>query len=85
MKETIEYYYNIKIDIEDLSYAKELRKINKNVAVFCLKKSSAIRESYEKHTLIANRKVEATPVQAYIEEASDVEEVSDDDMDLAGF
>ena len=58
---------------------------NKNEAVFCLKKSSAIRESYEKHTLIANRKVEATPVQAYIEEASDVEEASDDDMDSAGF
>lgn len=52
---------------------------NKNEAVFCLKKSSAIRESYEKHTLIANRKVEATPVQAYIEDASD------DDMDSAGF
>lgn len=58
---------------------------NKNEAVFCLKKSSAIRESYEKRTLIANRKVEATPVQAYIEEASDVEEASDDDMDSAGF
>lgn len=58
---------------------------NKNEAVFCLKKSSAIRESYEKHTLIANRKVEATPVQAYIEESSDVEEASDDDMDSAGF
>ena len=58
---------------------------NKNEAVFCLKKSSAIRESYEKHTLIANRKVEATPVQAYIEEASDVEEASDDDMDSVGF
>jgi len=58
---------------------------DKNQAIFCLKKSTAIRESYEKHTLIANRKVEATPVQAYIEEASDVEEASDDDMDSAGF
>lgn len=58
---------------------------DKNQAVFCLKKSTAIREAYEKHTLIANRKVEATPVQAYIEEASDVEEASDDDMDSAGF
>lgn len=58
---------------------------NKNEAVFCLKKSSAIRESYAKHTLIANRKVEDAPVQAYIEDASDVEEASDDDMASVGF
>lgn len=51
-------------------------------AVYCLKKSNAIREAYEKNTLIGNHSVASIaqkPVQAYIEDASDTEESFDDE------
>ena len=55
---------------------------DKSQAVFCLKKSNAIRESYEKNTLIGNHDVAhlgQKPVTAYVEDASTVEESDDDD------
>ena len=47
----------------------------------CLKKSNAIRDSYEKHTLIANHTdtQTATKVVAQIEDASETAESDDDE------
>ena len=53
------------------------------MAVKCLKKSNAIRESYEKHTFIADHgsvaPAVATRAVAQIEDASDTEESFDDE------
>lgn len=51
-------------------------------ALACLKKSNAIRESYDKRTLIGNhdtQELSGKPVQAYIEDASETEESYDDE------
>lgn len=53
-----------------------------------LKKSNTLRSSIEQHTFIASHDTTAItqkPVQAYIEEDSDVEDASDDDMEDSGF
>lgn len=63
-------------------YVGSLLEKDKNEAVFCLKKSNAIREAYEKNTLIGNHVVAGVtqkPVQAYIEDSSDTEESYDDE------
>ena len=63
-------------------YDGSLLEQNKNMAVFCLKKSNAIREAYEKNTLIGNHNTASLtqkPVQAYIEDASDVADSTDDE------
>lgn len=54
---------------------------DKPMAFKCLKKSNAIRDSYEKHTLIANHTntQTATKVVAQIEDASETEESFDDE------
>lgn len=66
-------------------YLGSLLEKDKNEALYCLKKSNAIRESYEKHTLIGNHdmnNVSAQPVAGYIAndtEASDTEDSFDDE------
>lgn len=63
-------------------YDGSLLEQNKNMAVFCLKKSNALREAYEKNTLIGNHNTTSLaqkPVQAYIEDASDVADSTDDE------
>lgn len=63
-------------------YVGSLLEKSKSETVFCLKKSNAIRESYEKNALIPNHSqasISAKPVQAFLEDASDTEESYDDE------
>ena len=83
-----ESYNNDKFDWTDFGfeYVESLLETDKDEALFCLKKSNAIRESYERRTLIGNHDTQAVtskPVTAYIEDASDTEESFDDED--AGF
>lgn len=78
---------NDKNDWTDIGYeyVGNLLEEDKTMAVKCLKKSNALRDSYEKCTLIANHantQVASKPV-AQIEDASDVEDSDDDEN--AGF
>lgn len=81
-----ETYSNDKNEWLDINFkfAGSLIEKNKERALFCLKKSNFIRESYEKHVLIADhdtaRLTAASPV-AQIEDASAVED-SDTEDDL---
>lgn len=64
-------------------YAGSLLEKDRNMAVKCLKKSNAIREAYEKHTLIADH-AETTTASApkalpQAEDVSEVEESTDDE------
>lgn len=77
-------YNNDKYDWTDFGYAYErnLLETDKAEALYCLRKSNAIRESYEKHALIGDhdlKAVEAQKVTAYISDASSVEDASDED------
>ena len=79
-----EAYSNDKYDWTDFGfeYVESLLETDKAEAVFCLKKSNAIRESYEKHSLVGNHDVASVtkaPVKAYIEDASETEETYDDE------
>lgn len=63
------------------NYVGSLLETDKAMAVKCLKKSNAIRESYENKTLVSDHvvaSVSATKAVAQIEDASDVEESYDD-------
>lgn len=72
----------------DFQYVESLLETDKAEAVYCLRKSNAIRESYEKHTLVGNHDVSALSAKkqttVLIEDASDTED-SFDDMDEIGF
>lgn len=73
---------NDKNDWTDIGfeYAGSLLEENKAMAVKCLKKSNALRDSYEKSTLIANHTaVEPAPKALPQADASDVEESTDDE------
>ena len=79
-----EAYNNDKYDWTDFSfeYVESLLETDKAEAVYCLKKSNAIRESYEKHVLVGNHNVASlskAPVKAYIEDASETEDSFDDE------
>ena len=83
-----EAYNNDKYDWTDFGfeYVESLLETDKAEAVYCLKKSNAIRESYEKHALVGNHDVASlskAPVKAYIEDASETEDSFDDEE--AGF
>lgn len=78
-----EAYNNDKFDWTDFGfeYVESLLETDKAEAVYCLKKSNAIRESYEKHTLIGNHDTSAlsvTKVVAQIEDDSEIEDSTDD-------
>lgn len=62
-------------------YTENLLETNKEEAVFCLKKSNSIRESYEKHTLIGNRNTTSITSNnvPQIEDNSKVEDSYDDE------
>ena len=74
---------NDKNDWTDIGfeYAGSLLEEDKAMAVKCLKKSNALRDSYEKCTLIANHANTQTAhkVVAQIEDASETEESYDDE------
>ena len=79
-----EEYENDEYEWTDFGFEHDgsLLEEDKNMAVYCLKKSNAIRESYEKNTLIGNHNTQSItqkPVQAYIEDASDTEDSYDDE------
>ena len=82
-----EAYSNDKFDWTDFGfeYVESLLETDKAEAVYCLKKSNAIRESYEKHVLVGNHDVASltkAPVKAYIEDASETEDSFDDEEEL---
>ena len=79
-----EEYENADYEWTDFGFEHDgsLLEEDKNMAVYCLKKSNAIRESYEKNTLIGNHNTQSVaqkPVQAFIEDASDTEDSFDDE------
>ena len=79
-----EAYNNDRYDWTDFGfeYVESLLETDKIEAVYCLKKSNAIRESYEKHTLVGNHDIASLSAKAsvaQIEEASDIPETYDDD------
>ena len=80
-----EAYNNDKYDWTDFGfeYVESLLETDKAEAVYCLKKSNAIRESYEKATLVGNHDVSALSAKiqttALIEDASDTEDSFDDE------
>ena len=79
-----EAYNNDRYDWTDFGfeYVESLLETDKTEAVYCLKKSNAIRESYEKHTLVGNHDVASLSTKApvaQIEDASDIPETYDDD------
>lgn len=80
-----EAYNNDKFDWTDFGfeYVESLLETDKEEAVYCLKKSNAIREAYEKATLVGNHDVSALSAKkqttALIEDASDTEDSFDDD------
>lgn len=82
-------YDNKEYDWTDFTYDYKCNLLEKDKAeaLFCLKKSNAIRETISKNTLVPNHDVasiSAKPqVTAYIEDASETEESFDDDE--AGF
>lgn len=67
-------------------YEANLLETDKTEAVYCLKKSNAIRESYERHTLIGNHGVESISAPKATEQITDNSSVEDsfDDED-SGF
>lgn len=83
-KITEEQYKNDKFEWTDFGfeYVESLLDTDKKLALFCLNKSNAIRDSYEKHVLIGNHDVnalKANRTEALIEDASDTEESFDDE------
>ena len=79
-----EAYNNDKFDWTDFGfeYVENLLETDKEEALYCLKKSNAIREAYEKSTFIGNHDVAsltAKKTTALIEDASDVEDSTDDE------
>lgn len=65
-----------------------LLELDKEEAVYCLRKSNAIREAYEKATLVGNHDVSALTAKkpaSLIEDASEVADSYDDDMEEMGF
>lgn len=83
-----EAYNNDKYDWTDFGYeyVESLLETDKAEAVYCLKKSNALREAYDKHAFIGNHDIAslAKPqVKAYISDASETEDSFDDEE--AGF
>lgn len=79
-----EAYNNDKFDWTDFGfeYVESLLESDKEEAVYCLRKSNAIREAYEKATLVGNHDVSALTAKkpaALIEDASDVADSYDDE------
>ena len=81
-----ESYNNEQFDWTDFGFAYDssLLETDKAEAVYCLKKSNAIRESYEKATLIGNHDVSALTAKepaSLIEDASEVADSYDDEFE----
>ena len=85
-----ESYNNDKFDWTDFGFefVESLLETDKEEAVYCLRKSNAIREAYEKATLVGNHDVSALTAKkpaSLIEDSSEVADSYDDDMEEMGF
>lgn len=70
------------------TFKESLLETDKNEAVYCLKKSNTIRESYEKATLIGNHDIallSGKQTTALIKDVSEVEVVDSNDSEELGF
>ena len=79
-----ESYNNDKFDWTDFGFefVESLLETDKEEAVYCLRKSNAIREAYEKATLVGNHDVSALTAKkpaSLIEDASEVADSYDDE------
>lgn len=79
-----EAYNNDKFDWTDFGfeYVESLLESDKEEAVYCLRKSNAIREAYENATLVGNHDVTALSSRstvAQITDASEIEDSTDDE------
>ena len=79
-----EAYNNDKFDWTDFGFefVESLLESDKEEAVYCLRKSNAIREAYEKATLVGNHDVSALTAKkpaSLIEDASEVADSYDDE------
>ena len=66
----------------DFQYVESLLETDKEEAVYCLRKSNAIREAYENATLVGNHDVTALSSRstvAQITDASEIEDSTDDE------
>lgn len=79
---------NDKNDWTDIGfeYVESLLETDKTMAVKCLKKSNALRESYEKHVLIGNHDVQALSAPKAAAQITDSSDVADSyDEEESGF
>ena len=81
-----ETYSNDKFDWTDFGFefVESLLESDKEEAVYCLRKSNAIREAYEKATLVRNHDVSALTAKkpaSLIEDASEVADSYDDEFE----
>ena len=61
----------------DFQYVESLLETDKEEAVYCLRKSNAIREAYENATLVGNHDVTALSSRATVAQITDASEVAD--------
>ena len=70
----------------DFQYVESLLESDKEEAVYCLRKSNAIREAYEKATLVGNHDVTALSSRSTVAQITDASEVADSyDDEFEGF
>lgn len=76
-----EYYSNDKFDWTDFgfTYVENLLETDKEEAVYCLKKSNAVREAYENQTLIGNRDTSTLAPKALEDNSFEDNSFEDDD------
>ena len=61
----------------DFQYVESLLESDKEEAVYCLRKSNAIREAYENATLVGNHDVTALSSRATVAQITDASEIAD--------
>ena len=70
----------------DFQYVESLLESDKEEAVYCLRKSNAIREAYENATLVGNHDVTALSSRSTVAQITDASEVADSyDDEFEGF
>ena len=70
----------------DFQYVENLLETDKEEAVYCLRKSNAIREAYENATLVGNHDVTALSSRSTVAQITDASEVADSyDDEFEGF
>lgn len=83
-----EAYTNGKFEWTDFGFefVESLLETDKEEAVYCLRKSNAIREAYEKATLVGNHDIASLSAKAPVAQIEDASEVADSyDDEFEGF